>query len=249
MLRNRLITVLTLNDGVLFRTKQFEPDLRYTMRFVDAWSIDEIIALDITRPGQGDRATYYEIIEDLAQRCFVPVTCGGQVRSVDEVKRLLRAGADKVVLNTGAVERPDLISEAASLFGAQCVVLSIDARRHDDGRYEVYSHCGTTATGLAPAAWAARAQALGAGEIMVTSIERDGSLEGYDNTLNRSVADAVTVPVLVCGGAGAWQHFCDGFRVGGASGACTTNIYHFTESSIKSAKRFLHDAGFPVRIT
>ena len=251
MLRHRLITVLTLNDGILFRTKQFDPDYRYTMNFVDAWSIDEIVALDVTRPGQGDRATFFSMVEQLARRCFVPLACGGGIRTVDDVTKLLRHGADKAVLNTGAVERPELISEAAALFGAQSVVVSIDARRTDgtaDG-YEVYTHFGSRPTGLSPAAWAARAQELGAGEIFITAIEKDGSLEGYDNVLNRAVADAVTVPVLVCGGAGSWRHFADGFRDGGASAVCTTNIYHFTETSIKSAKTYLQSQGFLMRMS
>jgi cyclase len=248
MVRHRLITVLTMNDGILFRTKHFDPDYRYTMNFVDAWSIDEIVALDVTRPGSGDRSTFYAMVEDLARRCFVPLACGGGIRSVDDVKRLLRIGADKVVLNTGAVERPELISESAELFGAQSVVVSIDARP-DDGEYEVFTHFGSRRTGLTPASWARRAQELGAGEIFITSIEKDGSLEGYDNVLNRSVADAVSVPVLVCGGAGSWRHFADGFRIGGASAVCTTNIYHFTETSIKSAKSYLQSQGFLMRMS
>ncbi len=251
MLRHRLITVLTLNDGILFRTKQFDPDYRYTMNFVDAWSIDEIVALDVTRPGHGDRGTFFTMVEELARRCFVPLACGGGIRSVDDVTKLLRHGADKAVLNTGAVERPELISEAAALFGAQSVVVSIDARRTAgtaDG-YEVYTHFGSRPTGLSPASWAARAQELGAGEIFITAIEKDGSLEGYDNVLNRAVADAVTVPVLVCGGAGSWRHFADGFRAGGASAVCTTNIYHFTETSIKSAKTYLQSQGFLMRMS
>jgi imidazole glycerol-phosphate synthase subunit HisF len=247
MLRHRLITVLTLNDGVLYRTKEFHPDYRYTLSFVDAWLIDEIVLLDVTRPGAGDRANFEAVVDDIARRCFVPLACGGYIRSIDDVRRLLRIGADKVILNTGAVERPELVSEASALFGAQCVVVSIDARRLGPTRYEVYTHCGTRPTGLEPAAWAARAQGLGAGEILITAIERDGSLEGYDNELNRLVADAVTVPVLICGGAGSWRHFADGLRLGGASAVCTTNIYHFTETSIKSAKRYLQAEGFPVR--
>jgi len=248
VLRNRLVTVLTLNDGVLFRTKEFRPDYRYTMNFVDAWSIDEIVALDVTRPGHGSRDSFYEVVAELAAKCFVPLSCGGGVRTIEDVHALLRMGADKVVFNTGAVERPELITEAAGLFGAQCVVLSIDALRHPDGRYEVYTDFGSKPTGLAPDEWARRAEELGAGEIMVTSIEKDGSLEGYDNELNRLVSDAVSVPVLVAGGAGKWQDFVDGFVEGGASAVCTTNIYHFTESSIRSAKQFLARAGIPVRL-
>lgn len=247
MLRRRLITVLTLNDGVLFRTKQFRPDYRYTMNFVDAWSIDEIVALDVTRPGLGEREAFHEVVRELAVKCFVPLSCGGWVRTIEDVQTLLRTGADKVVVNTAAIDRPGLVTEAAELYGAQCVVVAIDALRLPDGSYEVYAEQGTRPTGLRPDEWARRAEELGAGEILVTSIERDGSLEGYDNALNRLVSDAVSVPVLVAGGAGKWQDFVDGFVEGGASAVCTTNIYHFTESSIRSAKQFLDRAGIPVR--
>ena len=248
MLRRRLITVLTLNDGVLFRTKQFQPDYRYTMSFVDTWSIDEIVALDVTRPDEGTRESFYDVVQELARKCFVPLACGGGVRTIDDVQTLLRVGADKIVLNTGAVERPELIRETAELYGAQCVVVAIDARRRADGTYEVMTGFGRGETGLDPAEWAKQAEALGAGEIVVTSIEKDGSLEGYDNELNRLVSAAVSVPVLVAGGAGKWQDFVDGFVEGGASAVCTTNIYHFTESSIRSAKQYLSRAQIPVRL-
>jgi imidazole glycerol-phosphate synthase subunit HisF len=248
MLRNRLITVLTLNDGVLFRTKQFVPDYRYTLNFVDQWSIDEVVALDITRPGHGDRAHFYDVVSKLATNCFVPLAVGGGVRSLDDAQTLLNVGADKVVVNTGALERPALIQEIARAYGAQCVVLAMDVRRMASGAYEVHSTFATRATGRDPQSWAREAETLGAGEILVTSIERDGSLEGYDNVLNRSVANAVTVPVLVAGGAGQWQHFVDAFVIGGASAVCTTNIYHFTDTSVRSAKRFLQKSGIPVRV-
>jgi imidazole glycerol-phosphate synthase subunit HisF len=247
MLRHRVITVLTLNDGVLFRTKQFHPDYRYTINFVDTWSVDEVVVLDITRPGHGTRDNFYEAVARLAANCFVPLAAGGGVRTLADVRTMLGVGGDKVVLNTGALERPALISEAAALYGSQCVVVSIDAAHHADGRYEVYAAAGTQPTGLDPAEWARRAEDLGAGEIFITSIERDGSLEGYDNELNCRVAEAVSVPVLVGGGAGKWQDFYEGFTRGRASAVCTTNIYHFTEPSIRSAKRYLEKAGILVR--
>jgi cyclase len=248
MLRNRLVTVLTLNDGVLFRTKQFVPDYRYTLKFVDQWSIDEVVALDITRPGHGDRAHFFDVVSNLATNCFVPLAVGGGIRSLDDARALLGVGADKVVVNTGALKRPTLIQDIARAYGAQCVVVAMDVRRTEDGRYEIWSTFGTQPTGRNPQAWAREAEARGAGEILVTSIDRDGSLEGYDNTLNRLVASAVSVPVLVAGGAGQWQHFVDGFMVGGASAVCTTNIYHFTDTSVRSAKRFLQKSGIPVRV-
>lgn len=247
MLRKRLINVLTFNDGVLFRTKDFTPDYRYTANFVDAWSIDEIVLLDITRPGEGKKENFYQRVQDFARQCFVPLAVGGGVKSKVDFQKLLRLGADKIVINTEAVENPDLITEAAQLFGSQCVVVSIDAIKHPDGSYEVCTEFGKKRTGLDPVAWAKQAQNLGAGEIMITSIEKDGSLEGYDNELNRLVAEAVTIPVLVCGGAGKWQDFVDGFEQGKASGACTTCIYHFTETSIKNAKKYLQNAKIEIR--
>ncbi len=134
------------------------------------------------------------------------------------------------------------------MFGSQCVVVSVDAKRHADGRYEVFTHFGTKPSGLDPVTWAKKAEALGAGEILITAIAKDGSLEGYDNELNRMVSDAVTIPVLGCGGAGNWQHFVDGFRAGGVDAVCTTNIFHFTEASIRSAKQFLSREGITVRM-
>ena len=247
MLRKRVITVLTFNDGVLFRTKLFNPDYRYTLNFVDAWSVDEIVVLDVTRPGQGDPRNFEAVIRDFAGRCFVPLAAGGGIRTLADVRRFMRMGADKVVVNTGALERPQLISEIAEAYGAQCVVLSIDAKRHADGSYEVFGRCGSWATDRAPDEWAAEGEQLGAGEILLTAMDRDGWLQGYDLDLCRRVSDAVSVPVLVLGGCGAWKHMVDAFQGSDVSAVCTQNIYHFTESSIKSAKDYLVKAGISVR--
>jgi imidazole glycerol-phosphate synthase subunit HisF len=249
LLRNRLITVLTFNDGVLFRTKLFTPDYRYTHNFVDAWLVDEIVALDVTRPGtprsEASRA-FGDVLGDIARRCFVPLSAGGGIRNFDDAKRFMSYGADKVVVNTGALENPALITEIARAYGAQCVVVSVDARKTDKG-YEVFSHFAGAQTGRDPVQWAREAQERGAGEILITSVERDGSLEGYDLELCRQLSVAVDIPLLICGGAGAWPHFADGIKKGGASAVCTTNIYHFTETSIRSAKAYLAKAGVPVR--
>ena len=247
MLRHRLITVLTFNDGTLFRTKLFEPDYRYTHNFVDSWLVDEIVMLDVTRK-EGDNQAFLDVVTQFAHDCFVPLAVGGGIRTLDDVRKFMAVGGDKVVVNSGAVERPQLISEIAEAYGTQCVVLSIDARLTDGGGYEVYSACGSKATGMDPADWAKQGEELGAGEIMITSIERDGSLQGYDLDLCRRVSDAVSVPVLVLGGAGSWKHFVEGVEEGGASAVCTQNIYHFTENSILSAKKFLAERGVPVRI-
>ncbi len=250
MLRKRLITVLTFNDGTLFRTKLFEPDYRYTHNFVDSWLVDEIVMLDVTRNAEGkqtDNKPFLDVVTKFAHDCFVPLAVGGGIRTLDDVRTFMAVGGDKVVINSGALERPELITEIAKAYGTQCVVLSIDARRKEGG-YEVYGGCGSTPTGKDPAEWAKEAEELGAGEIMITSIERDGSLQGYDLDLCKQVAEAVSVPVLVMGGAGSWKHFVEGIEEGGASAVCTQNIYHFTENSIQSAKKFLADRGVPVRM-
>ncbi len=247
MLRKRLIAVLTFNDGVLFRTKLFRPDYRYTLNLVDTWSVDEIVMLDVTRPGAGERANFYAAVEKLAARCFVPLSVGGGIRSVEEVQQLVNIGADKVVVNTGALENPQLITDIATRYGAQCVIASIDVAKSETGAREVVGRLATWRTGREPVEWAREAQRRGAGEILLTPVERDGWLQGYDLELCRRVVDAVELPVLILGGAGNWAHLADGIKIGGASGVCTQNIYHFTENSIQSAKRFLADAGIDVR--
>lgn len=247
MLRKRLIVVLTLNDGVLFRTRNFVPDYRYTLNFVDTWLVDEVVALDITRPGQGDRKNFYEVVEQLASSCFVPLAVGGGVTNLDEVSRLMAAGADKVVVNSEAHRRPEFIGEIASSYGSQCAVVSIDAKKVEED-YRVFTEFGRKDIGMGPVEWARQCESLGAGEIVLTSIDRDGMLEGYDNKLNAAVSAELGIPLLVCGGAGAWKHFSDGFRKGGADAVCTTNIYHFTDSSIKAAKTFLNRKKIPIRL-
>lgn len=246
MLRKRLITVLTFNDGVLFRTKLFQPDHRYTLNFVDAWSVDEIVVLDVTRPGEGQRDNFYRVISDFARRCFVPLAAGGGIRSIADVRQFMSLGADKVILNTQALREPEFISEVAKLYGAQCVVVSIDAKRNDAGDYEVFSDFATNATGRTAVDWAKEAEDRGAGEILITAIERDGWLRGYDLALSKAVVEAVSVPVLTLGGAGNWKHFVEGFETG-IAGACTQNIFHFTEASIQSAKNYLARHGVAVR--
>lgn len=260
MLRKRLITVLTFNRGTLFRTKLFEPDYRYTLNFVDAWSVDEIVMLDVTRDPDWDRSGFFDVVSEFASRCFVPLAVGGGIRTLDDVKQMMRAGGDKVIVNTGALERPALITEIAEAYGSQCVVLSIDAKekeRQTDGgspgtpsaeAYEVFSHFGAKPTGWSPVDWACEGEKRGAGEVLITSITRDGSLQGYDLPLCRQVSEAVSVPVLGLAGAGNWKHFVDGFEKGNLSAVCTQNIYHFTETSIASAKGHMAKRGIPVRL-
>lgn len=240
MLKKRLIAALTFNDGVLFRTKLFRPDYRYTMNFVDLWSIDEVVALDVTRPGEGERANFEAAIEKLAENAFVPLTVGGGIRSLDDIKRLFDLGADKFAVNTAALERPEFITEIAYKCGSQAITVSIDVK---DGR--VFSHCGTRDTGWHAEAWAREVEQRGAGEILLTAMDRDGSLQGYDLALVKRVVDAVRIPVVALGGCGNWKHAADVLKI--ADGACTQNIYHFTEASIRGAKSYLKQAGVPVR--
>jgi cyclase len=231
---------------VLFRTKLFTPDYRYTANFVDAWSIDEIVLLDISRPERRNPEFFYSVVGDFSNKCFVPVCVGGGVRGLDDFKRYLDLGADKVSVNTAALDSPELVTKAAQRFGSQCVVASIDARREGAG-YRVYRNCGRERTEWAPDDLAQRLEALGAGEILLTSIDRDGSLEGYDYELVASVVQRVSIPVVACGGAGKWQDFVDAIRIAGADAVATANIYHFTEKSIKSAKQYLTKHGVAVR--
>jgi cyclase len=214
----------------------------YNMR-----GVDELVFLDITATAE-NRNPDFELIDDFADECFMPLTVGGGVRAVEDVHDLLRVGADKVAINTAAVENPDLIREVSRRFGTQCVVASIDFRRHPDGIAEVFTHAGTQATGLSPVSLARKVEDLGAGEILLTSVERDGTMRGYDLEVTRAVSDAVSIPVIASGGAGEPDHMLDVLREGGASALAAASIFHFTQQTPMEMKRFLHEHGFPVRL-
>ena len=243
----RLIAVLTFNEGILFRTKRFSPDYRYTLNFVDMWDVDEIILLNITRGQDKKSDLFYRVVEIFAERCFVPLAVGGGVRSLDDFSTLLRLGADKVVVNSVAFDQPGVVESAAKRYGSQCVVGSVDALRSVEGEYEVFVNNGSTPTGIRAHTWAAHLRDLGAGEIMINSIDRDGSLQGYDNKLNLLISKTLNIPVLACGGAGNWEDFFVGFEKGGVSAVCTTNIFHFSSSSIAAAKNYLLEKGIQMR--
>jgi imidazole glycerol-phosphate synthase subunit HisF len=212
----------------------------------DAEGADEIVFLDITASSDA-RDTMVEVARRTAEEVFIPFTVGGGVRSVDDARRLLRAGAEKVGVNTAAVDRPELIGELAVEFGAQCVVVAIDARRRAGGGFEVYTHGGRTPTGLDAIEWARRAESLGAGEILLTSMDRDGTREGFDLELTRAVTDAVGVPVIASGGVGTLSHLVDGVVEGGADAVLAASIFHFAEHTVAEAKRELKRAGIIVR--
>jgi len=214
----------------------------------DAEGADELVFLDITASSDA-RDTMVEVARRTAENVFIPFTVGGGVRSVEDARNLLRAGAEKVSVNTAAIDRPELVAEMAAEFGAQCVVVAIDARRRDGGGFEVYTHGGRTPTGLDAVAWARQAAELGAGEILLTSMDRDGTKEGFDLELTRAVADAVNVPVIASGGVGTLAHLVDGVIEGGADAVLAASIFHFGEHTVAEAKSELERAGVIVRPT
>lgn len=213
----------------------------------DLEGADELVFLDITASSDG-RATMVDVVERTADQVFIPFTVGGGIRAVTDARTMLRAGADKVSVNTAAVQRPELIREIAAEFGAQCCVCAIDAKRNADGSgYEVYLHGGRTPTGIDAVRWAVEAAQLGAGEILLTSMDRDGTKEGFDLGLTRAVSDAVGVPVIASGGVGNLHHLVEGITEGGATGVLAASIFHFGEHTIAEAKAVMSAAGVTVR--
>lgn len=217
-------------------------------RRYDAEGADELTFLDITASSD-DRDLILHIIEDVASQVFIPLTVGGGVRVVDDVRRLLNAGADKVSINTSAVTNPQLVADAANKYGSQCIVVAIDAKRGESGNWEVFTHGGRRATGLDAVEWAKKMQALGAGEILLTSMDRDGTKVGFDLPLTRAVSDAVSIPVIASGGVGNLQDLADGIVQGHADAVLAASIFHYGQHSVQEAKRFMAQQNIPVRLT
>jgi cyclase len=247
----RIIPCLDVTDGRVVKGVRFV-DLRdagdpveLAAAYAEAGA-DEITFLDITATSD-DRETMVEVVRATAKQVFIPLTVGGGIRSPDDVYRMLRAGAEKVSVNSAAVARPQLIEEAALQFGTQCIVLAIDARRRGPGEWEVYTHGGRKGTGLDAVAWARQGAELGAGEILLTSMDADGTKAGYDLALTRAVSDAVPVPVVASGGVGTLEHLRAGLTEGGAQAVLAASIFHFGEYSIAEAKTYLAEAGLPIR--
>ena len=236
-----------LVKGVAFDSWRRVGSAMQAVKVYNMREVDELVYLDITATSDG-RPPDFETVDDLADECFMPLTVGGGVRTVEHVRRLLKVGADKVAINSAAVEQPALIREIADRFGSQCVVVSIDARRRADGTYESYTHAGRRPVGKDPAALAKDAEAMGAGEVLLTSIDRDGTLQGYDVELTRLVCDAVSIPVIASGGAGTYAHMAEVLRGGRVSAVAAASMYHFTEQTPLAAKQYLREAGFPVRL-
>jgi cyclase len=256
MLKVRIIPCLDVTDGRVVKGVNFvnlvdAGDPVQAAAAYDAAGADELCFLDITA-SQQNREAILAIIEATAERCFMPLTVGGGVRTVSDIRQLLKAGADKVSINTAAVRRRDLIREGADKFGAQCIVVAIDAKRvstaGQPARWEIFTHGGRNPTGLDAVAYASEVAALGAGEILLTSMDRDGTRAGFDLELTRAVADVVTVPVIASGGVGTLDHLVAGIKQGHASAVLAASIFHFGTFTVQQAKRHLAAAGIPVRL-
>ena len=250
-LKKRIIPCLDVMDGRVVKGIRFlelrdAGDPVEQAAAYDAQGADEVCFLDISASPEG-KETMVDVVARTADTVFCPLTVGGGVRSVEDARRLLEAGADKIAINTAAIRRPELIEECARRFGAQAIVVAVDARKKPDGRYEVYSHGGRTAEGLDCLAWCRKVADLGAGEILLTSMDRDGTRQGYELELTRLVVDAVPVPVIASGGVGVLDHMVDGFAIGGADAVLAASIFHYGEHTIAEAKAHLAARGIAIR--
>lgn len=250
MLKVRIIPTLLFKDlglvkGVAFDSWRRVGTIMPAVKVYNTRQVDELIVLDISATLNG-RSPDYDEVREFSAECFVPLTIGGGISCIEDIKMLLRAGADKVSINSAAYSHPELVTAAAERFGSQCVVVSIDARK-DGGGYCCHSHCGTRDTGLDPGDWAEQMEQRGAGEIIITSIDQDGTMNGYDIDLIRSVTDRVSIPVIASGGAGNYEHFYAALNAGGASALAAASMFHFTEQTPLEAKMFLDSKGVPVR--
>ncbi len=252
MLAKRIIPCLDVTGGRVVKGTNFV-DLRDAgdpveiARRYDEQGADELTFLDITATSD-ERDLILKVIEDVAAQVFIPLTVGGGVRKAEDVRRLLNAGADKVSINSAGVNNPDLIAETSSIYGSQAIVVAIDAKRRGDGTWEVYTRGGRTPTSIDAVEWAKKVEKLGAGEILLTSMDGDGTKAGFDLELTRAVSDSVSIPVIASGGVGNLQHLVDGIVVGHADAVLAASIFHFGEYTIEEAKRYMQDRGIPVRL-
>jgi len=251
MLTKRIIPCLDIKDGRVVKGVKFlglrdAGDPVEVARIYDQQKADELVFLDITASYE-NRKTLVDLVEAIAVNIYMPFTVGGGVRNIDDIRDLLNAGADKVSINTAAVRLPEIIGQASQKFGSQCIVVAIDAKRQED-RWEVYINGGRTPTDLDALDWAKRSAGLGAGEILLTSMDYDGTKDGYDLELTKAISQAVGIPVIASGGAGRREHFYQVFSQSGADAALAASVFHYQELSIKQVKDYLKDKGVPVRL-
>ncbi len=251
MLAKRIIPCLDVKAGRVVKGVRFvglrdAGDPVEIARFYDREGADELCFLDITASHE-NREIILDVVARTAEEVFMPLTVGGGINTLEDIRKLLRAGADKISINTGAVSRPEFVREAAETFGSQCIVVAIDAKRSGAG-WEVFTHGGRNPTGIDACEWAEKMAASGAGEILLTSMDRDGTKEGYDLELTRAVAERVSVPVIASGGVGNLEHIYQGLTLGGASAALAASIFHYREHTISECKDYLHQRGIAVRL-
>lgn len=252
MLAKRIIPCLDVTAGRVVKGVSFVElrdagDPVEIAKRYDDQGADELTFLDITASSD-DRSIIFHIIEDVASQVFIPLTVGGGVREVQDVRNLLNAGADKVSINTSAVLNPQLVADAAGRYGSQCIVVAIDAKQSGQGKWEVFTHGGRKPTGLDAVQWALKMQTLGAGEILLTSMDKDGQKSGFDLALTRAVTDALEIPVIASGGVGNLQHLADGVTQGGADAVLAASIFHFGEYTVQQAKQYMAKQGIEVRL-
>ncbi|MDK9721034.1 MAG: imidazole glycerol phosphate synthase subunit HisF [Rhodospirillales bacterium] len=252
MLKMRVIPCLDVKDGRVVKGVNFvnltdagDPVLQ--AKLYDREGADELTFLDITASHE-NRDTIYDVVRRTAEQCFMPLTVGGGVRTVDDIRKLLLAGADKVSINTAAVKRPEFVAEAAEKFGSQCIVVAIDAKSVGPDRFEIFTHGGREATGIDAVGWARRMEEYGAGEILLTSMDRDGTKQGFNLPLTRTIADAVTIPVIASGGVGTLEHMAEGILEGHATAVLAASIFHFGTFRIREVKEYMASRGIPVRL-
>ncbi len=252
MLAKRIIPCLDVTagrvvKGISFVALRDAGDPVEIARRYDEQGADELTFLDITASSD-NRGILFRIIEQVAEQVFIPLTVGGGVRQVEDVRDLLNAGADKVSINTSAVVNPQLVADAAARYGSQCIVVAIDAKQVAPGRWEVFTHGGRKATGLDVVEWAKKMQTMGAGEILLTSMDRDGAKIGFDLALTRAVTDVLEIPLIASGGVGNLQHLVDGVKLGGADAVLAASIFHYGEYTVQQAKQYMADQGIEVRL-
>lgn len=263
MLKKRLIPCLFLMNGLIVRSEKFEfhqilgNPIHQVERYND-WAIDELIYIDISREDYYDlrrddtkvknKSSLLEIISEISKKCFVPLTFGGKIKTIEDIRQRIKYGADKITINTIAIENPKFITEASKIFGSQCIIISIDVKKNDKNEYEVYKRFGEISTGMHPKIWAKKVEELGAGEIFLNSIDLDGTGEGYDLDLIKMIAEAVNIPVIACGGVGKFKHFVEGIKIGKASAVAAGNIFNFTEISTINAKKLMKENNIEVRV-